>query len=127
MKLLPKQYGKILYELTKGASAKEIDKITEQFIVFLTQERVVSKIDYIVKEFVDYAKEETGIKQLKIKSARVLSKSEINKIAKYLGEKTEIETEVDQGLLGGVIIRDKNKILDASLKTQLNKLKTQLI
>ena len=127
MKLSAQSYGKVLYELTKDAAAKEMDKIIEQYILFLAREQMLNKIQYIIKEFVDYAKEKNGISQLKITSARSLPQSEIDNIAKHFGKKVEASVEVDEEILGGVVIKNKNKILDASLKTQLKKLKTQLL
>lgn len=126
MKLSPQNCGKILYELTKDAGTKEMDKIVKQFILFLKQEQMLSKIKYIMDEFVSYTKEQQGIVKLDITSARVLSKTQLDKICKHFGQKVETEVEVDETLLGGVIIKDKNRILDASLKTQLQKLKRQL-
>lgn len=127
MKLSAQSYGKVLYELTKDATAKEMDKIVAQYILFLTRGQMLSKIKYIIKEFVDYAKEKNGISQLKIISARTLSRLEIESIAKHFGKKTETSADTDKSIMGGVIIKNKNKILDASLKTQLKKLKTQLL
>lgn len=141
MQLSTGQYGKILYELTcppstaasgAGRRAKDgdkkdiIDEVIEQFIVFLAQEQMLSKIDYIIKEFVDYAKEQAGIAQLKITSARSLSESEIKKIAKHFGDKAEVEVKVDKSLLGGVKVKSKNTILDASLRTQIQRLEKKL-
>lgn len=126
MKLSPQNCGKILYELTSSAPAKEMDKIVKQFILFLRQEQMLSKIKYIIDEFVNYAKEQKGIVKLDITSARDLSKHELEKICKHFGQKVETEVKVDETLLGGVVIKDKNRILDASLKTQLQKFKRQL-
>ena len=126
MKLSPQSYGKVLYELTKDASKKDLDKIVEQFIIFLSQEQVLSKMDYIIKEFVDYAKEQTGIAQLKVTSARKLSEEEIDEISKQFSDKAEVETEVDKKLLGGVKVKTKNTILDGSLRMQIQKLEKKL-
>lgn len=126
MKLSLQNCGKILYELTKDAAAEELDKIIKQFILFLSQKRMVTKIKYIMDEFVNYTKEKNGIVKLKIMSAKELSKSEVNKICRYFGDKVETEIKIDATLLGGVVIKDKNRILDASLKTQLQKFKKQL-
>lgn len=126
MKLSPQNCGKILYELTKDISAKELDKIIKHFILFLTRKGMLAKIKYIMKEFVDYAKEKKGIVKLEIASARDLTKSEVDKICKHFGQKVETELSVDETLLGGVVIKNRNTILDASLKTQLQRFKKSL-
>lgn len=126
MRLLPRQYGKILYELTKDAKGKELDEITREFMLFLKKEQMMSKINYILDEFTEYAKDQSGIARLKITSARQLSKTELEKITKQFGDKVETELSVDESLLGGVVIKQKNKILDASVRTQLQRLKNHL-
>lgn len=127
MKLSPQSYGKVLYELTKDAKGKELDNIAEQFVLFLAREQALSKINYIIKEFVAYTKEQTGVKQLKITSARSLPQKEVEQIAKHFGKKVEVEISTDKSLIGGIKIKSKNTILDASIKTQLSRLKKELV
>ena len=123
MKLSTQNCAKILYELTKDSSGKELDRIVKHFIFFLVQENMIEKIKHIMDEFVIYTKEKNGIVMVQITSAQELTKSEIDKICKHFGKNVEAETKIDKTLLGGVVIKDKNRILDASLKTQLQKFK----
>jgi F-type H+-transporting ATPase subunit delta len=51
----------------------------------------------------------------------------LKKIKNSFGEKVEATIRLDENVLGGVKIKMENKILDGSLKTQLNKLKQTLI
>ena len=62
MKLSHKSYAKVLYELTKDVKGKELDEIIKHFIDFLIKDQSISKIKYIIEEFVNYTKEKTGIK-----------------------------------------------------------------
>lgn len=123
MKLSPKSYGKVLYEVTKNEKGQNLEKVVEQFFLLLAREQMLSKINYIIGEFIEYSKEMSGVKKLAITSARELSGSEIKKISKHFGDKVETEVSVDKSILGGVKIKSKNTVIDASLKNQLNKLK----
>lgn len=127
MRLSTKNCGKILYELTRDARGRELDKIVNQFILFLTHKQMLSKIEYILKEFVDHAKEQLGVTKLEIISFYPLTRKQIGKISKYFGKKVEIEVKVDKTILGGVRIKNKNTIMNASLKTQLQRLEKELI
>ena len=43
-----------------------------------------------------------------------------------MGAKVQIEQRIDPTILGGLIVRVGSKMVDASLKTKLQKLKTSL-
>ncbi len=123
MKLSPKGYGKVLYEVTKDEKGKNLEEVVEQFFLLLARDQMLSKINYIIEEFIEYSKEKSGIVKLEITSARELNQTEIKKISKHFGEKVEAQVNVDSSILGGIKVKSKNTIMDASLKNQLNKLK----
>lgn len=125
-KLLPKQYGKILYESTKGLKGTELENTIKNFLLFLQREQMLSKAPYIMEEFKKYAKKQEGIETIEITSIRDLSQNEVKEISKHFGEKVEASVVVDKRLIGGVTIRTENTILDGSIKGQLGKLKQQL-
>ena len=87
---------------------------------------MLTKIDYIIKEFIDQARERRGVEKLEIESGWPLSKTQLNKISRHFGAATEAEVIVNKAILGGVKIKRKNIIWDASLRTQLERLKTKL-
>lgn len=126
-KLLPRQYAKILFELTKEVSKEKMDIVINEFVDFLRREQVVSKFEYIVAEFERYAKEQDGVEFLEITSSTELSKKQVSDIAKNFGEKHEISTKVEPSIVGGVIVKKGNIILDGSVKTQLEKMKREMV
>ncbi len=124
--MLPKQYGKILYESTKGLKGAELEAVIKNFLILLQGEQMLSKVEFIMREFERYAKKQEGVEEIEITSARELTPQEIKEIGKHFGEKVEAVTKVDEKIIGGVIIKTDNTILDGSLKGQLEKLKQQL-
>lgn len=124
--LLPAQYAKILFALTEGKSGSELERATQAFVSFLINERALSKKEYIMQAFSEYAKEQQGIKKIVITSARDLSKQVVTEIAHLFGKQTEVETAIDPRLIGGVIVRTGDTVIDASVKGQLEQLQTQL-
>lgn len=125
-KLLPKQYAKILYESTKGLKGAELESVTKRFITFLRENQMVSKVKYIMKEFERHAKKEEGVEIIEITSARELSQTQIKEVSKNFGKNVEATTIVDPELIGGIMVRTENTILDGSIRGQLEKMKTQL-
>ena len=125
-KLLPIQYAKILYALTRDAKKNELDGIMDVFIKRVSDDQMLSKIDYIISAFETYAKEQEGIVSLDITTAHDVSDSIMKKITTAFGKDVEVATAVDDSLIGGVVVRHGNTILDASLQTQLTKLKRTL-
>ena len=126
-KILPLQYAKILYELTKDFKEKDLKKNVEAFVDLLKKNQNLNKISYIIKEFELYAQKTEGKEKAIIRSARPLSEKMLEEIKKSLELKGEIVTENDPEIIGGVIVKIGNKIFDASIKTQINKLKQKLI
>lgn len=125
-KLLPKQYAKILFELTDGVSKKDLDSRINLYFKFLKSEQVLSKLPYIIDEFIRYAKQKAGINTISIECARQLSEGEAKAIAAYFGKNTEYNVQTNTKLLGGVKIKHNNTIIDASLRSQLEALKTRM-
>lgn len=122
-KISNKQLAIALYEATKGLVASDLKKALVEFVAILARERKLKKADYIIAEYVKYAKVQDGVRQIEITSARELDDKVLNHIKKAFGDKVEAEVKVDASLLGGVRVKTDDKILDASLRTQLNKLK----
>ena len=84
-------------------------------------------IPKIFEFFVDKAKEYKGIGKVKVVSATELSARQKEKLTKRLLETTkytsfEVDYQIDPALLGGLIIRIEDRVLDSSLKTQIEKL-----
>ena len=120
--LLPKQYAKILFELTDGKSGSALEKAVE----FLIDERALSKKEYLMNAFQEYAKLQQGIQKIVITSARKMSQKMVDDIAGLFGKKVEVETMIDKTLIGGVVVRTGDTILDASVKSQLEQLQKEL-
>jgi len=125
--MIPRQYAKILYEITLGKKGEELELAIAEFINFLKGEYVFSKVNYIIAEFEKYAKKKEGILDIQVKSAKKLAPSTLDAIKKSFGKKVNIQSEIDESIIGGIILNTGDKILDGSIKTQLEVLKRELI
>jgi F-type H+-transporting ATPase subunit delta len=80
----------------------------------------ISKIDEFYQKLVDELK---GVARASLISATELTSETIEKIQKSLSKKTGkdilLEVEQDPGLIGGIVTRIGDLVLDGSIKTQL--------
>ena len=121
-----KAYARALYELTQGKHGVELNKIIERFVAHLSKARMLKQADRIIDECIHYAKAQEGIVEIEIESAYELADSTLNRIKKVFGDNVEAETKHNPSLLGGVVVRSRDTIFDASLATQLNNLEMKL-
>lgn len=122
-----RQYAIALYEATAGAKKEDITAIVSNFASMLAKSRELKKAGRIINEFVDYAKEKEGFVRIDITSANSLDAKTLEAIKKVFGDKVEAVEKIDASLIGGLTIKTKDVILDASIKTQLLKLKQSLV
>lgn len=91
------------------------------------QKEIVDIFDYLIRK----AKEEEGIGIASVTSAKELAETEKRLIRNKLLELTkyksfEISYMVDESLLGGLIIRIGDRVIDSSMKTKLQNMKRNL-
>jgi len=108
----------------------KISEITSNFLALLVDRRREKYFSDIVDEYVALANESRGVVEANVTSAIELKdeeKSELNSIlAKLTGKKVQTIYDVDPAIVGGVIVRIGDKIIDGSIKTRLNTLGEQL-
>lgn len=123
----PKIYAAALLKSIVGLSDKNLTATLKNFVALVARDHKLKQMPKIINEFIRFAKKEEGIQEIEIQSARKLDEKTIEKIKNIFGKNIEATTKIDESILGGVKIKTSGKILDGSLKTQLNKLKQTLI
>ncbi len=121
------QFAKALYEVTKGLPEKNLPEVIKQFFLVLQKNNKIKKIEYIIEEFVRYSKKQSGIKTIKIESVQKINEQVVEKIKKIFGQTAEVHNTINKDILGGMKITVDDTVYDASLKTQLQRLKQSLI
>lgn len=132
MKIKPKQYAISLFESIKDKNEKEAEVLIKKYVEVLFANNDISKFQKIIGNFSDIWNKEKGIVRVEIKSARTLNDSILKEIKKYIKEKADAEEvvvkqEEDKKLLGGVIIRHGNKIIDGSARARLDDLGKEMV
>ncbi|MBU0545977.1 F0F1 ATP synthase subunit delta [Patescibacteria group bacterium] len=126
-KISNKQLAIALYEATMGEKSSDLEIILNEFVLLLYRERKLKKFEYILKEFVKYAKKQDGIKEIDVTTAHKIDEKTVNLIKKSFGTKVEATMNLNKELLGGIMIKSDDIILDASLKAQLMSMKNALV
>lgn len=126
-----KQYAKTLYKIVDGKNKSETEKIISEFVAVLAENNDLGKIKKIIAEFNNLWNKEKGIVEAEIASAKELDKDIVKLLDDYIvklsGAKEVVMGEkIDKNLLGGVIIRYGDKVLDGSLKAKISSLKIEL-
>lgn len=125
-KLLPRHYGKILYYCTRDLSGAELTAAVKNFISFVARRHNIKQIKVITNVFIDYARQQEGIMDITVVSARPLSARLLDEITGQFGKGALAACEIDKELLGGVLVKTRAKILDGSVKAQLAAMKASL-
>lgn len=106
-------------------------KTTANFLRVLLRNSRLTELSEINEKFASVLDERNGIVSAEIISARPLSeaeKSEFKKnLARLTGKKVNLNFDIDENIIGGVVTRVGSTVYDGSVRTQLENLKQQLI
>jgi len=96
----------------------------------LTERHRMPVIFRIRSRYEDLWKEENRLLPVEVTSAVELDDATISGIGEQIGEqagrKIELSSRVDPDILGGIVLRVGNSILDASIRGRLNQLRKQV-
>ena len=128
MKLTPQQYAQALYDAVHETNPKDHDLVMDRFVKILAQNGDLNKHSEIEQEYKKLEMGAKGIRQAEVTVAREaeMNKTIIDELNKIAGTKLDIKTKVDEGIVGGIILKVDDTLLDASIKTQLNNLNSSL-
>jgi F-type H+-transporting ATPase subunit delta len=106
-------------------------KTTANFLRILLRNSRLTELHEINEKFASVLDERSGIVSAEITSARPLSEAEKAEfqanLAKLTGKKVNLNFNLDENIIGGVVTRVGSTVYDGSVKTQLENLKQQLI
>ena len=97
------------------------------FLELLVEKGRMPEVFRIRREYDELWKKANRRLDVTVTSAIELDPSVVGKIGEEVeqqtGEKVELSSEVDDGILGGIVLRVGNMVLDASIRTRLEKLR----
>jgi F-type H+-transporting ATPase subunit delta len=109
----------------------DFNQTTIDFLSLVTQNGRETVMIDIAKQFVSLLKAQRGIVPITIISAQQLEdhtkQSILSKISAAITGTAEITEQIDADLIGGFIVRMGDHQIDASVATQLKRLKQQFV
>ena len=108
----------------------DISKVMESFLLLLFDKGRIGFLSDINEFYQKMADELKGIARASLVSATEISSETVEKIRATLSEKTGkdiiLDVEEDPGLIGGIVTRIGDLVLDGSIKTQLLNMRESL-
>lgn len=108
----------------------EAAPLTVRFVLTLAAKRRLFALTDIIRAFDALVARQRGEVNAEVSSARPLSDAEIAEIKSILkaklGREARLETKVDPGLLGGLVVKVGSRMIDSSLRTKLEGLRTAM-
>jgi F-type H+-transporting ATPase subunit delta len=107
-----------------------ISGLTLNFIKLIARNRRLFAVGDMMKSFRALAARERGEVDADVTSAHALSAEQMQLLSDTLrttiGKNVKMNTRVDAGLLGGLIVKVGSKMIDSSLRTKLDNLKVAM-
>lgn len=127
-KILKEEKVEVLRNVLKGRIS---DELTGFFTLIVTKDRY-GEVDGILDYFLMEVKKYKGIGIAQVTTATQLREDQKAKVEQRLLQTTsyrqmEMHYAVDESLIGGMVIRIGDRVVDSSIKTRLNELTRQLM
>ena len=117
-------------ELIEALFNNKINNNLKNFLKILVEKGRISSLKSIELTFKQLLNEKNNVIEGTVISAIPLTNEKIKELEKTLSKKynknVTLENEVDESILGGVLVRLGNSQIDGSVKTRLNNIKDQL-
>lgn len=107
-----------------------LDRESENFVRILAENRRLGLIERIREQFEEYRADEEGYIEVAVATAYPLEDSERERIAsalrKALNKEPRLTVELDESLIGGVLVKAGDRVIDASVRGQIQRLAQSL-
>src|SRR5262249_51122955 len=121
--------------LTRGEQGKAIATLAERadfsrlvcdFLAVVAKNRRLFAISAMIEAYLAELAERRGEVTAEITAAQPLSENQLGLLSEQLrrsvGRRVSVEARVDPGLIGGMIVKVGSRMVDASLKSKLQRL-----
>ncbi|HEY7966971.1 MAG TPA: ATP synthase F1 subunit delta [Solirubrobacteraceae bacterium] len=112
------------------ATLSDADPLLSNFLDLLIENHRMPVIFRIRRELDRLWEEHNRLLGVQVTSAIPLERAAIDEIGRRVGEQTgrrvELTSEVDPDIIGGIVLRVGNAILDASIRNRLEQLRKQV-
>ncbi|MCF6215360.1 MAG: F0F1 ATP synthase subunit delta [Emcibacter sp.] len=111
-------------------AAAKIGSLTANFIGVVAKNGRLAHLENIISEFNRILRHHNGEVSASVTTAHKLTKAQLDalkaKLKSMVGSDVAVETDVDEGLLGGMIVKIGSCMIDSSLTTKLTNLEESM-
>lgn len=116
------QFTRGFLDLCEG----HLDTESENFVRLLVSNRRLNLLKQISEQFENYRAEEEGYVAVSVRSAYAVDDGQRTQmesiLTKTLGKTPRLDVTVDESLIGGVLIKAGDRVIDASVRGQIQRL-----
>ena len=109
----------------------EISGVSRNFLLVLIDHRRLAELSGVIAAFEKMVDERLGKLKVEVSSARNLNQQQQSSLVRQLeamtGKQVSLKLEVDDDLLGGVVVRLGSTVYDGSVKAHLEALERQML
>jgi len=125
--IAPKVKRDLVSKLLQG----KVSEVTMSFLLLVVRKRREAHYPEIYRAFLDLANEARGIVEVEVRSAvpleaHILTGLE-NKLVARFGKRIKFQTQVAPELIGGLVVRVGDELMDGSIKTRLRRIRDRLV
>jgi len=117
--------------LVEGVAGGRLSARSLNLVTLLLQRGRIELLPQVAAELQRLADRNAGVTRAFVTSASALSADErrrlTDRLAQLTGGTVELTTQVDPGILGGVVVRLGDRMIDGSVRGRLERLRSQLV
>lgn len=109
----------------------KVSELVLNFMLLVVRKRRETHFPDMYRAYLDLANEARGIVEVEVRSAVALPEETVQrletKLVDRLGKRVKFQTQVAPELLGGLVVRVGDELMDGSVKTRLNRMRDRLV
>lgn len=118
----------VLRELVQGLNYSDL---TRRFLFLMASKNRMVAIDDVIREFHNYSDNLRGVVRVSVTTAVPLTQEQdqqlVTQIEQMTGKKAVVTHTVDPNIIGGVVTRINDLLIDGSVATQLSRMRSALL
>lgn len=123
------QKRNVVDDICKGAKA---DELTKNFLNLLLENQRLAELTSIVNNFEELYRKELGQVLCTVTSSADLTNAQRKLVEEAIstrmkGKKLVVSYDVSNSILGGLVVKIEDQVLDYSVSSKVDRLKTQLL
>lgn len=127
----PQVLAKAKQETIRKVFEQDLTDFVLKFLLLLVDKRRETVLPDIIREYIKMANEARNILEAEVITAMPLLESQenalVNKLGAVTGKKVLITKSIDTSIIGGMIVKIGDKLIDGSIVRQLATLKNALL